>query len=349
MGRIITAPGVLTNVQGQIDHALDLYQDIKDNNMKPLTVTLDPVTNANGSYTHITEDSRITEEMKAIAFEAGTPEVFLSPVSITTADGSATLTCSNAVGTSTVTVTFVHTWPVDGGEDVPERVTSTEFDILADRIGSLSTLETTDKTSIVNAVNSLKDETDTHLTEVQDGLAIISNGDTHVAIPANQYVFVKNHNSLTNGLYKAKSAIGANAALSTSNLTADPAGGLNDIKSQIDTLNSNLAKSILNINQSASSNRGTVRGQLIYDATECTVCLIFTSTISSSGSPGITNISTYKPENDSALSCIDISSGIASAITGAVPCGISTAGSIYLKEIIADHVYAITGTFIRNN
>lgn len=240
MGRIITAPGVLTNVQGQIDHALDLYQDIKDNNMKPLTITLDPVTNANGSYTHITEDSRITEEMKAIAFEAGTPEVFLAPVSITTADGSATLTCSNAVGTSTVTVTFVHTWPVDGGEDVPERVTSTEFDILADRIGSLSTLETTDKTSIVNAINNFKSETDTHLTEVQDGLAIISNGDTHVAIPANQYVFVKNHNSLTNGLYKAKSAIGANAALSTSNLTADPAGGLNDIKSQIDTLNSNL-------------------------------------------------------------------------------------------------------------
>lgn len=242
MGRIITAPGVLTNVQGQIDHALDLYQDIKDNNMKPLTVTLDPVTNANGSYTHITEDSRITEEMKAIAFEAGTPEVFLAPVTITTADGSTTLTCSNAVGTSTVTVTFVHTWPVDGGEDVPERVTSTEFDILADRIGSLSTLETTVKTSIVNAVNSLKNETDTHLTEVQDGLAIISNGDTHVAIPANQYVFVKNHNSLTNGLYKAKSAIGANAALSTNNLTADPAGGLNDIKSQIDTLNSNFAR-----------------------------------------------------------------------------------------------------------
>ena len=240
MGRIITAPGVLTNVQGQIDHALDLYQDIKDNNMKPLTVTLDPVTNANGSYTHITEDSRITEEMKAIAFEAGTPEVFLAPVTITTADGSATLTCSNAVGTSTVTVTFVHTWPVDGGEDVPERVTSTEFDILADRIGSLSTLETTDKTSIVNAINNFKSETDTHLTEVQDGLAIISNGDTHVAIPANQYVFVKNHNSLTNGLYKAKSAIGANAALSTSNLTADPAGGLNDIKSQIDTLNGKL-------------------------------------------------------------------------------------------------------------
>ena len=240
MGRIITAPGVLTNVQRQIDHALDLYQDIKNNNMKPLTITLDPVTNANGSYTHITEDSRITEEMKAIAFEAGTPEVFLAPVTITTADGSATLTCSNAVGTSTVTVTFVHTWPVDGGEDVPERVTSTEFDILADRIGSLSTLETTDKTSIVNAINNFKSETDTHLTEVQDGLAIISNGDTHVAIPANQYVFVKKHNSLTNGLYKAKSAIGANAALSTSNLTADPAGGLNDIKSQIDTLNSKI-------------------------------------------------------------------------------------------------------------
>ena len=155
MGRVITAPGVLANVQGQIDHALDLYQDIKDNNTKPITITLDPVTNANGSYTHTTQDERITEDLKAVTLEVGTPEVFRAPVTISTADGSATLTCTNAQGTSSVTVTFVHTWPVDGGEDVPERVTSTEFDILADRIGPLPTLETTDKGSVVNAVNEL--------------------------------------------------------------------------------------------------------------------------------------------------------------------------------------------------
>lgn len=157
MGRIITAPGVLANVQGQINHALDLYQNIKDNNLKPITITLDPVTNANGAYTHTTTNNKIAEEMKPIALEVGTPEVFSAPIIVSTSDGSATITCSNAHGTSTITVTFVHTWPIDGGEDIPERVTSTEFDILADRIGALSTLDTIDKSSIVNAVNELED------------------------------------------------------------------------------------------------------------------------------------------------------------------------------------------------
>ena len=113
------------------------------------------------------------------------------------------------------------------------------------------------------------------------------------------------------------------------------------------SLNSNLAKGIANIDQAATGNRGTIRGQLLHDATECTVCLTFTSTVSVSNSPGI--ITTYKPKNDSAMSCIDITSGIASAITGAIPCGISTNGTIFVKEIKENHVYAITGTFIRNN
>lgn len=125
--------------------------------------------------------------------------------------------------------------------------------------------------------------------------------------------------------------------------------GSTDLQSQVNALNSNLAKDIVNINQSASSNRGTIQGQLLYDATECTVCLILTSTVSISNSPGIVSISSYKPKNDSALSCIDITSGISSAVTGSVPCGISTTGNIFVKEIITDHVYAITGTFIRDN
>lgn len=170
MGKILPAPGLLKNMQGQIDHALDLYQDIKDNNLKPLTITIDPVTNANGSYSHTTEDERITEDMKAVTIEVGTPEVFFAPVVISTGDGTVTLTCEDAHGTSTVTVTFIHTWPVDGGEDVPESVTSTEFDILADRIGVLSNLTTTDKTDIVHAVNEVKEQV-----EFVDTTNVISN------------------------------------------------------------------------------------------------------------------------------------------------------------------------------
>ena len=125
--------------------------------------------------------------------------------------------------------------------------------------------------------------------------------------------------------------------------------GNTDLQSQVASLSSNLAKGIRDIDQTATSDRGTIRGQLLYDATTCTVCLIFTSTVSASNSPGILGISSFKPKNDSAMSCIDITRGIVSAITGSIPCGISTNGTIFVKEIIEDHVYAITGTFIRDN
>lgn len=157
MGRVITAPGVLTNVQGQIDHVTDMYDDIKNNNLKPLTITLDPVSNANGAVSVVTEDPRVTEDMKPISIEVGTPEVFKAPITVTTASGTVTLACENAAGTSTVKATFIKTSPVESGADYPPAVTSTEFDILADRIGSLGELDTTDQSSVVNAVNEVVD------------------------------------------------------------------------------------------------------------------------------------------------------------------------------------------------
>ena len=78
-----------------------------------------------------------------------------------------------------------------------------------------------------------------------DGLAIIANGDTHAAVAAGQAVYVRSHSTLASGLYWASSAIGTNAALSTSNLTADASGGLNKLKADIDTLNSNSAHIII--------------------------------------------------------------------------------------------------------
>jgi len=86
-------------------------------------------------------------------------------------------------------------------------------------------------TKIDNAVNGL-----------QDGMAILANGNTHAAIASGQYVYVRNHSSLAEGLYKATTAIATNGTLSTNNLTADSSGGFNDLKAQIDTLSSNLWK-----------------------------------------------------------------------------------------------------------
>lgn len=74
-------------------------------------------------------------------------------------------------------------------------------------------------------------------------IAIMATGNTHAAIAAGQAVYVQNHSSLSDGLYWANAAIGTNATLSTSNLTADVSGGLNKLKGDIDSLNSNITAS----------------------------------------------------------------------------------------------------------
>lgn len=92
-----------------------------------------------------------------------------------------------------------------------------------------------------SVINGNFEIVDAAVGSVQDGLAIVSDGDTHGAIANGQFVYVRNHNTLAEGLYKARAAIGANVALSTSNLTANGSGGLNDLQSQVNTLSSQIA------------------------------------------------------------------------------------------------------------
>lgn len=84
-----------------------------------------------------------------------------------------------------------------------------------------------------DAARNVKSVTDA----LADAIAIVATGNTHAAITAGQYVYVKQHNSLSEGLYVATSNIAANATLSGSNLTADSSGGLNSVYS---ALNGNL-------------------------------------------------------------------------------------------------------------
>lgn len=86
---------------------------------------------------------------------------------------------------------------------------------------------------IFDYYNDSLDKTDSAVAAMQDGLAIVANGNTHSAIAKGQFVYVRNHSTLAEGLYKASSAIDTNAALSTSNLTADGSGGLNDLQEQV--------------------------------------------------------------------------------------------------------------------
>ena len=82
-------------------------------------------------------------------------------------------------------------------------------------------------------IDQFAGDTNTSLVSLADGMAIVANGDVHGAISSGQYVYVRNHTTLAEGLYTATSAIAANASLSTSNLTADSDGGFNSLSQAI--------------------------------------------------------------------------------------------------------------------
>ena len=68
----------------------------------------------------------------------------------------------------------------------------------------------------------------------QGAIAIVADGDTHVAITAGQYVYVRNNtHSLAEGLYTASSNVSANANITSSNMTAVTGGGLNALNSKL--------------------------------------------------------------------------------------------------------------------
>lgn len=120
--------------------------------------------------------------------------------------------------------------------------------------GAKKILGTDNWRGIFDVHNDTVDAYDGQIAGLQDGLAIVANGNTHAAIASGQFVYVKNHGSLATGLYKARAAIGANVTLSTSNLAADSAGGLNDLKGQVDSLNSKFTNvTIVGSSQSLSN------------------------------------------------------------------------------------------------
>lgn len=118
---------------------------------KLIVKDLDTVTNTSGSYTHSTILNDVTSDMKAIMIELSDPSAFLSAITVTTADGSITLSCNSVAGTSTVKVTMMF---IAGSSSI----TSSEFDVLAARIGTLGNLHTTDKSNVVAAVNETFDQ-----------------------------------------------------------------------------------------------------------------------------------------------------------------------------------------------
>lgn len=121
---------------------------------KSFTFTLDDVTNVSGEYEHSTDISASTDTMKPIALEVGTPSVFGGPITVTCNNGTITLSCSSVSGTSTIKVIVEET----AQSPYEMFLTSEEYAVLDERIGALANLTTTDKDSIVDAVNEIDAE-----------------------------------------------------------------------------------------------------------------------------------------------------------------------------------------------
>lgn len=136
--------------------------------------------------------------------------------------------------------TIYKEYPLLTDEDIPESAgvisVNGEFGVVT-VYGSGISRSSTNAQTIDAALTGIEND----ITNITDGIAIVANGDTHPQIASGQFVYVRNHSTLPDGLYRATAAIQTDGALSTSNLQADGAGGLNTLQSQIDTLNSNLA------------------------------------------------------------------------------------------------------------
>lgn len=70
-------------------------------------VPLSPVSNISGSYSNITNDSRVTSDMKCVLLEIGDASVFKSKINITAGNGTVTLLCDDVSGETTVVASFI--------------------------------------------------------------------------------------------------------------------------------------------------------------------------------------------------------------------------------------------------
>lgn len=130
----------------------------------------------------------------------------------------------------------------------------------------------TDK-ALVSVINDNSDKIDafagsvnTNMAKTQDGFAIVVNGNNAPkAISAGQYLFIKNHSTLSAGGYHATANIANGAAITSSNVAADADGVVNGAFSALNSKIANNGNIIYgtNISSSVSIPDGTSSG------TEC--------------------------------------------------------------------------------
>ena len=97
-----------------------------------------------------------------------------------------------------------------------------------DKVGS-GTLVGFTATDLTGAANELK----TSLNQIEDAIAYVQDGDTASrTYTAGQFVYLKNHPTLAEGLYTVNDSIPQGNSV-TGHMTADPSGGLNSLKNTL--------------------------------------------------------------------------------------------------------------------
>lgn len=136
------------------------------------------------------------------------------------------------------------------------------------------------------------------LSAAQESIAIVADGNTHAAITSGQYVYVRGHGTLSEGLYKASTAIAEDATLTSSNLTAVSSG----IGGEVAALNSKIATSDVSGSITVTSTTGDISQKTAYrtgNVVSLAFVLTLTKTVSSAalGCSATFTSSALKPIN----------------------------------------------------
>ena len=109
-----------------------------------------------------------------------------------------------------------------------------------------------DYVNVVTDIDDNMDLIDSAVNNVEKAVAVIANGNTHVAVSAGEYLYIRNHLSLEEGLYRATEAIAQNGTLSSSNTAAITRG----IGGQVTALNNKVGNIVRSGKVSTNTSTG---------------------------------------------------------------------------------------------
>lgn len=171
----------------------------------------------------------------------------------------------------------------------------------------------------------------------QGAIAIVADGDTHVAITAGQYVYVRNNtHGLAEGLYTASSNVSANANITSSNMTAVSGGGLNALNSKL-TSPTTITVTAYGTGVTINDQQVFQVGNIVFGSVRFT-----TSESKNSGSFVITNLPVGKTTlsaGSAFASCAVNNTSVAFAMVNSTQGRIATSTSVSAGTYVVSFIY----------